>query len=456
MNVAKVKTRFYCQNCGADSPKWVGKCNNCNEWNTYVEEVIKKTQNGSSKNSKSLGSEEGPVLIDEIESQQNYRIDCNDEELNRVLGGGLVPGSVVLVGGEPGIGKSTLFLQMALRIKGRTLYVSGEESKQQIKLRAQRLEAQNDECYVLVETNTSKIFKHFKKYKPDLVVIDSIQTLHSPFIESTAGSVSQIRECAGELQRFAKENQIPVIIIGHITKEGQLAGPKILEHIVDTVLQFEGDRHHVYRILRTVKNRFGSTSELGIYEMLGSGMREVSNPSELLLSEGNEELSGKCTAASMEGMRPLLIEVQALVSPSVYGNPQRTTTGFDLRRLNMLLAVLEKRCGFRMSDKDIFVNITGGIKVEDPGIDLAVCCALISSLEDKPIGRHTVFCGEVDLSGEIRSVSRLDQRIKEAEKQGFTRFYGQLKQGSKNPSKKSEIRLVSRDNLGEIFVDFIG
>lgn len=456
MNVAKIKTRYYCQNCGTESPKWVGKCTNCNEWNTYVEELVQKTQASSTKNINALGSSEGPVPIDEIQSQENYRIDCNDEELNRVLGGGLVPGSVVLVGGEPGIGKSTLFLQLALGIKGRTLYVSGEESKQQIKLRAQRLNIQNPECYVLVETNTSKIFKHFKKYKPDQVIIDSIQTLHSPFIESTAGSVSQIRECAGELQRFAKENQIPVIIIGHITKEGQLAGPKVLEHIVDTVLQFEGDRHHVYRILRTVKNRFGSTSELGIYEMLDSGMRQVSNPSELLLSEGNEDVSGKCTAASMEGMRPLLIEVQALVSPSVYGNPQRTTTGFDLRRLNMLLAVLEKRCGFRMSDKDVFINITGGLKVEDPGIDLAVCCALVSSLEDKPIGRHTCFCGEVGLSGEIRTVSRLDQRIQEANKQGFTRFYGQLRKGSTIPENKSALTLISRDNLREIFVDFIG
>ncbi len=417
--MAKAKTRFYCQSCGFESAKWLGKCTSCGEWNTFVEEVVVAKPKGKGANT-GLHSTSGPVKITEVVARKEARISARDTELNRVLGGGIVPGSIVLIGGEPGIGKSTLLLQVALKMKGvRIAYVSGEESEQQIRMRADRIGIENDECYLLTETSTDRIFAHFKNLRPHLCVIDSIQTLRSPSIESTAGSVSQIRECAGELQRFAKEAMIPVFLIGHITKDGSIAGPKILEHIVDTVLQFEGDRHHAYRLLRTMKNRFGSTAEIGIYEMNATGLREVENPSELLLSEGSETLSGVSIASTVEGLRPLLIETQALVGAAVYGTPQRSTTGFDMRRLHMLLAVLEKRCGFRFGDKDVFVNIAGGLKVEDPAIDLSIVAALLSSLQDQVLPQGVCFAGEVGLSGEVRSVSRLDQRVAEAAKLGF-------------------------------------
>ena len=364
------------------------------------------------------------ISLSDVISAEEKRIVTGDPELNRVLGGGIVTGSIVLVAGEPGIGKSTLFLQNGLLLKNtRTLYVSGEESEQQIKMRADRLGIRNDDFFLLTETSTQIIFQEIKKLRPELVIVDSIQTLQSPYIESSAGSVSQIRECASEFQRFAKQSGVPVFLIGHITKEGSIAGPKILEHMVDTVLQFEGDRHYAYRILRTLKNRFGSNSELGIYEMTEQGMRGVSNPSELFMTQKEEQLSGIAIAATIEGMRPLLLEVQALVTPSVYGTPQRTVSGLDLRRMQLLLAVLEKRGGFHFGVKDVFLNLAGGLKIEDPSIDLAVLCALLSSFEDVPVPHHTCFAGEVGLSGEIRAVNRIEQRIAEAEKLGFEKIF---------------------------------
>ena len=421
----KLKTKYVCQNCGTESAKWMGKCNNCGEWNTYLEEVVKdKNEETKAKLSGVPAHEQNAKSILAIESIREKRLVTPDNELNRVLGGGIVPGGITLIGGEPGIGKSTLMLQVSLQMKGaKILYVSGEESGQQIKMRADRIGTNNPECYILTETNLYNIFKQLNQINPDFCVIDSIQTLRSPLLESTAGSVSQIRECAGELQRYAKESQVPVFIIGHITKEGEIAGPKILEHMVDTVLQFEGDRYHTYRLLRTKKNRFGSTQELGIYEMLQDGLRQVSNPSELLVSENADELSGIGIAATIEGLRPLLIETQALVSRSAYGTPQRSATGYDNRRLNMLIAVLEKRGGFQFGDKDIFVNIAGGLKVEDPAIDLAILCSLLSSYEDISIPQRTCFAGEIGLSGEVRSVSRVEQRISEAEKLGFQQMF---------------------------------
>ncbi len=423
--MAKVKKQFFCNNCGASSPKWVGKCPSCNEWNTYVEEVLVK---GDKKEERRTWREANqrkatPVLIQEIKAGDTQRIVTTDDELNRVLGGGIVTGSLVLIGGQPGIGKSTLMLQIALQLQKKVLYVSGEESEEQIKMRAERTGMNNTQCYVMNETNTQQIFKHFKELKPAIMVVDSIQTLSSPHLDSTPGSVSQIRECAGELQRLSKETNTPVFIIGHITKDGSIAGPKLLEHIVDTVLQFEGDHHHTYRILRTIKNRFGSTSELGIYEMRGTGLHQISNPSELLLSQKEEELSGSAVAATIEGMRPMLIETQALVSTAVYGTPQRSSTGFDLRRLSMLLAVLEKRCGFKFGMTDVFLNIAGGIKVDDPAIDLAIVSALISSLQDIAIPSDVCLAGEVGLSGEIRAVNRIDQRIREADRLGFKHIF---------------------------------
>lgn len=424
--MSKTKTAFFCSNCGYESPKWSGKCPSCGSWNTFIEEVIHKDVSQKEKQWKDDDAKNGApktVALNEIKSREQERIITGDAELNRVLGGGIVPGSLVLVAGEPGIGKSTLFLQIALQMKNiTTLYISGEESDQQIKLRADRLKIQNDSFYLLTETLTQTIFQEIKKLKPDLVIVDSIQTIQSPYIDSSPGSVSQIRETTAEFQRFAKDTHIPVFLIGHITKDGSIAGPKMLEHMVDTVLQFEGDRHYAYRILRTLKNRFGSTAELGIYEMGSDGMRGVNNPSDILLSQKEEQLSGIAIAATIEGMRPLLIEVQALVTQSVYGTPQRTVSGFDLRRLQLLLAVLEKRGGFHFGVKDVFLNIAGGLKVEDPSIDLAVLCALLSSYEDIPLPYDTCFAGEVGLSGEIRAVNRIEQRIAEAEKLGFEKI----------------------------------
>lgn len=428
--MAKLKTVYFCQHCGYESPKWLGKCPSCNEWNTFLEEVVDRQASKSSEwtrkdNTQARPGSSKPILLQEIEYVEEARLKTLDKELNRVLGGGIVPGSLILIGGEPGIGKSTLMLQLAMNLpRIRTLYISGEESEQQLKMRAERINRSSaTDCYILTETSTQQVFKQIAVIKPDLVIIDSIQTLYSQHVESAPGSVSQVRECAAELMRFAKESSTPVLIVGHITKEGAIAGPKVLEHMVDTVLQFEGDRHHVYRILRSVKNRFGSASELGIYEMQGDGLREVSNPSEILLSQRDDPLSGVTVAAMVEGLRPMLIEVQALVSNTVYGTPQRSSTGFDTKRMNMLLAVLEKRLGFRISAQDVFLNIAGGLRVEDPAIDLAVIAALISSQQDQSIPSTAAFAGEVGLSGEIRAVNRVEQRIAEAAKLGFKRIY---------------------------------
>ncbi len=422
--MAKTKTAFFCQNCCTQYAKWVGQCSACKEWNTVVEEVVQKDdKRGWKASSVSDKKANKPLRVSEITHESELRLDTQDQEFNRVLGGGLVPGSLTLLGGEPGIGKSTLLLQIALKLPFKTLYVSGEESQRQIKMRADRIQPNSENCYILTETKTQNIFQQIASLEPDLVVIDSIQTLHTDYIESAAGSISQIRECAAELIKFAKESHTPVILVGHITKDGTIAGPKILEHMVDTVLQFEGDRNYVYRILRSLKNRFGSTAELGIYEMQGSGLREVNNPSEVLISKNEEDLSGTAIAATVEGMRPLLIEIQALVSTAVYGTPQRSATGFNAKRLNMLLAVLEKRAGFKLAAKDVFLNITGGISVDDPAIDLAVMAAILSSNADIPIEKGVCFAAEVGLAGEIRPVQRVDQRILEAEKLGFTSIY---------------------------------
>ncbi|WP_179318898.1 DNA repair protein RadA [Winogradskyella helgolandensis] len=422
--MAKVKTTFFCQNCGSQYAKWQGQCTSCKEWNTITEEVIQKPEKSDWKTPTTASKRVSkPLLINEIDTSKEARLDMRDGEFNRVLGGGMVHGSLTLLGGEPGIGKSTLLLQIALNLEYKTLYVSGEESQKQIKMRAERIQPNSNNCYILTETKTQNIFKQIEALEPDIVVIDSIQTLHSDYIESSAGSISQIKECTSELIKFAKETATPVLLIGHITKDGNIAGPKILEHMVDTVLQFEGDRNHVFRILRANKNRFGSTNELGIYEMQGSGLREVSNPSEILISEKDGELSGNAVAATLEGMRPLMIEVQALVSTAVYGTPQRSATGFNAKRLNMLLAVLEKRAGFRLGAKDVFLNITGGITVDDPAIDLAVVAAILSSNEDVALQSDFCFAAEVGLSGEIRPVQRVEQRILEAEKLGFSTIF---------------------------------
>jgi len=425
--MAKARTIFFCSSCGASSPKWLGKCPHCNEWNTYQEELIQKETATEEKRRSWAGGGKSesprPVPLKEIQGGNTIRFATPDEELNRVLGGGIVPGSLVLIGGQPGIGKSTLLLQVAMQLPAKILYVSGEESEEQIKMRADRVGTFRSDCYILTETNTAKFLQQAQALQPQLLIVDSIQTLSSPHIDSTPGSISQVRECAGELLRFAKETNIAVFIIGHINKEGEIAGPKLLEHIVDCVLQFEGDRHNTYRILRTLKNRFGSTDEMGIYEMQSSGLREVSNPSELLLSQKDEELSGCSVAATMEGLRPMLIETQALVSKAVFGTPQRSATGFDMRRLSMLLAVLEKRCGYFFSINDVFLNLAGGIRVEDPAIDLSIVVSLISSLQDVSVPSNICFAGEVGLSGEIRAVNRIEQRIQEADRLGFKEIY---------------------------------
>jgi len=418
--MAKVKTVFYCQNCGAQSPKWVGHCTSCNSWNTFVEEVVQQEKEPRGHLHFIAAAEKKAWPVQEVEIAEVQRILSGDEELDRVLGGGIVPGSLVLIGGEPGIGKSTLMLQLALHVKDKkVLYVSGEESGQQLRMRAERIGLENKECYIFTETDTHDIFKQAKELSPDILIIDSIQTLQTATIESSAGSVSQIRECASEFQKYCKQTGVPVFLIGHITKDGSIAGPKVLEHMVDTVLQFEGDRNHNFRILRGIKNRFGPASELGIYEMHSTGLAEVKNPSDVLLSHSQEDVSGVSIAVTLEGMRPMLIEVQSLVSSAAYGTPQRSATGFDLRRLNMLLAVLEKRCGFRLGVKDVFLNMAGGIRVEDPASDLAVVVAVLSSSEDIPCNKKYCFSAEVGLSGEIRPVSRIEQRIGEAEKLGF-------------------------------------
>lgn len=451
--MSKIKSAFFCQSCGYESAKWLGKCPSCGEWNTFVEEVI-ATGKGSSgdiwKENKKRSSK--TISLGEVDSGEQKRLLTGDAELDRVLGGGIVPGSLVLVAGEPGIGKSTLFLQQALELKDIvTLYISGEESEQQIRMRADRLGSQNENFYLLTETDTQAIFNEIKKLNPQLVIVDSIQTLESQYIESAPGSISQVRTCAVELQRFAKATQTPVFIIGHITKEGGIAGPKVLEHIVDTVLQFEGDQHYLYRILRTIKNRFGSASELGIYEMTGKGLRPVSNPSELLISEKEEILSGIAIGASMEGLRPMLIETQALVTHSVYGTPQRTVNGFDLRRLQLLLAVLEKRGGFQFGVKDVFLNIAGGLRVEDPSIDLAIISALLSSYNDQPIPYRHCFAGEVGLSGEIRPVNRIEQRITEADKLGFEKIFISKINKKGLDMKKYNIEVVMCGRVEELY-----
>ncbi len=452
--MSKIKTTFFCQNCGAQYARWQGQCNSCKEWNTIAEEIIQKEEKTSWKTTSSENKTvTKPLKINEIDSTQEIRMDTCDGELNRVLGGGIVPGSLILLGGEPGIGKSTLLLQISLKLPYKTLYVSGEESQKQIKMRAERITPNGDNCYILTETKTQNIFKQIQEIEPEIVIIDSIQTLQTDYIESSPGTISQIRECTAELIKFAKETNVPVILIGHITKDGSIAGPKILEHMVDAVLQFEGDRNHVYRILRSLKNRFGSTAELGIYEMQGTGLREVSNPSEILISHKNEELSGTAIASTLEGIRPLMIEIQALVSTAVYGTPQRSTTGYNAKRLNMILAVLEKRAGFRLGTKDVFLNITGGITIDDPAIDLAVVASILSSNEDIPVGKDFCFAGEVGLSGEIRPVNRVDQRIQEAEKLGFSTIFVSKYNKISLKSTGIKIKLVAKieDVASELF-----
>jgi DNA repair protein RadA/Sms len=453
--MSKIKTAYFCQSCGYESTKWSGKCPSCQQWNSFVEELIQKDAKKNAIQEWSAYNEGGSstkktLALHEVETKTTPRIITGDPELNRVLGGGIVPGSLVLIAGEPGIGKSTLFLQLGLEIKDQiVLYISGEESDQQIRMRADRLGLKNENFYLLTETSTQIIFQEIRKLKPSLVIVDSIQTLASSLIDSSPGSVSQIRECAAEFQQFSKDTNTPVFLIGHITKDGSIAGPKILEHMVDTVLQFEGDRHYAYRILRTLKNRFGSTAELGIYQMNDTGMAPVLNPSELLITQKEEQLSGIAIAATIEGQRPLLIEVQALVTQSVYGTPQRTVTGFDLRRLQLLLAVLEKRGGFHFGLKDVFLNIAGGLKVEDPSIDLAVLCALLSSFEDVPLAQDLCFAGEVGLSGEIRAVNRIEQRIAEAEKLGFQKII--VSKYNQKSKQRFNIEVVTMGRVEEVY-----
>ncbi len=451
MSKSKVKTSFFCQNCGAQSPKWVGKCGSCNEWNTYVEEVIEREPRSATPFSSSTTQRAAKARkLDEVEQNVERRIPLVDKELVRVLGGGLVPGSLILFGGEPGIGKSTLLLQLATQEKSKKiLYISGEESEQQVAMRADRIGQHNKDCYILTETSMPNIFIQIDAVKPDILIIDSIQTMHSPVIDSTPGSVSQIRECTAEFLKYAKESGTPVFLIGHITKDGSLAGPKVLEHMVDCVMVFEGDRNHAYRLIRSVKNRFGSTNELGIYEMNGTGLRAVDNPSEMLISSNDENLSGISIACTVEGVRPILVEVQALVSTAAYGIPQRSCTGFDTKRLNMLLAVLEKRCGFKLASKDVFLNLAGGIKVNDTAIDLAVVVAIMSSNANLAVPKHICFAAELSLSGELRPVNRLDQRIAEAQKLGFEKIV--VSKYNKGITQKGfDIEVVKAGKIDEV------
>ena len=443
-----IQSAFFCQSCGTQSPKWLGKCPQCNEWNTFVEEILAKEKDLKSGFKSTKISK--PTLISDIDYTNEKRIVTNDKELNRVLGGGIVPGSVILIGGDPGIGKSTLLLQFALSSKSKKiLYVSGEESEKQLKMRAERINKNSEHCYILTETSTQNIFQQIEQLQPDILVVDSIQTLHTAHIESSPGSVSQIRECTAELIKFAKETETAVFLIGHINKDGAIAGPKILEHMVDTVLQFEGDRNYVYRILRTIKNRFGSASELGVYEMNQEGLRQVNNPSEILISERDEATSGVGIAATIEGARPLLVEIQSLVSSAVYGTPQRSATGYDTRRMNMLLAVLEKRCGFKLGAKDVFLNITGGIKIDDTAIDLAVVCSILSSDQDIALDMLTCFAGEIGLSGEIRAVNRIESRIAEAEKLGYKQII--ISKYNKFSPKGFKIEIVQFGKIEDVF-----
>jgi len=447
--MAKAKTTFFCQNCGTQHAKWMGQCSACNEWNTIVEEVIQKEVAREWKQSNAAKTISKPLKIEEIQLNAEERVPTKNKELDTVLGGGLVKGSVTLLGGEPGIGKSTLILQISLAIPDKVLYVSGEESQSQIKMRAERIQKNTSNCLILTETNTQQIFKNIEKVQPQVLVIDSIQTLHTNAIDASPGSISQIRETTAELIKFAKETGTPVLLIGHINKEGQIAGPKILEHMVDVVLQFEGDRNHTYRILRSQKNRFGSTAELGIYEMLSDGLREVSNPSEILISKKDADLSGTAISSTLEGIRPLMIEVQALVSTAVYGTPQRTTTGYNLKRLHMVLAVLEKRAGFKLAAKDVFLNITGGISIDDPAIDLAVVASILSSNQDIAISPNVCFAAEIGLAGEIRPVSKIDQRILEAKKLGYKTFVAS--KYNKITLKESDIKLILVGKIEEVF-----
>jgi DNA repair protein RadA/Sms len=446
--MSKIKSSFFCQNCGYESSKFMGQCPSCNQWNSFVEEIVQKTN----KNVIAFSTDSRsalPQLIQDVKKENEERITSLDQEFNRVLGGGIVPGSIVLLGGDPGIGKSTLLLQLAITESLKVLYVSGEESDRQIRMRADRLGLKNENCYLLTETNLEQILLQAKELNPQLVVIDSIQTLFSSNIESSPGSISQVRECTAQLLRFAKQTAIPVFLIGHITKDGSIAGPKVLEHMVDSVLQFEGDRNHIYRLLRAIKNRFGSTNELGIYEMHGAGLRPVENPSEILISNSNQNLSGIAIASTIEGMRPLLVEVQALVSSAAYGTPQRSSTGFDSKRLNMLLAVLEKRCGFKLGAKDVFLNIAGGIKVDDPAIDLAVAMAVLSSNADLAIPKTVAFAAEIGLSGEIRAVNRLEQRLSEVAKLGYEKVI--ISSFSKGIDlKKNKLEVVSCSKIEEV------
>ncbi|MCF8221266.1 MAG: DNA repair protein RadA [Cryomorphaceae bacterium] len=452
--MAKSKSAFFCQSCGYEAPKWLGKCPSCNEWNTFVEERVLVSKNNPQPFSRQK-SEHNPIRLQDIEQTDTTRTALKDLELNRVLGGGLVKGEIILIGGDPGIGKSTLLLQMAIKEQLTVLYVSGEESEQQIKMRAERIGIENPNCHLLIETDVSQIIAHAEKSLPEVLIIDSIQTLFTPHIESAPGSVSQVRECTALLLRFAKEMDVPVFLIGHITKEGTIAGPKVLEHMVDAVLQFEGDRNHFYRLLRTVKNRFGSTNELGIYEMQGSGLRMVENPSEILITNTDGTLSGSCISTTIEGLRPLQVEVQALVSTAAYGTPQRSSNGYDAKRLNMLLAVLEKRCAFRLASKDVFLNIAGGIKVDDPAVDLAVIIAVLSSNADIAVSRSYTFAAEVGLSGEIRPVNRIETRISEAQKLGYTHIFISAYNKGVKP-KDYQIEVIQAKKIEDIVKSVFG